>query len=394
VAPRVKDKRYAITNYHLTKLDPGDKEVEIWDSPLLLRVRRKGIGTYYCRYSDPISKKSKRVKIGNYPPMFLKEARTEANRIRSLSSNGVDPFAKEESGKTFAELCNVYFARHADNLRSGDEIRRVMKTVFLPEWGNREAASITRSDVVSLMDRIADRSGASAANRYLAYLRGALNWLTKRGDLPSNPALGIPSPGGKERPRKRKLSEEEIRKIWAEQGNFADFVRICLLTAQRRGSVASMRWENIDLDAANGALWTIPASDMKKEREHRVPLSKPVVEILSRIERQGPYVFGRDGIQPFSGFSKSRERLHKETDTEGWTIHDLRRTATSIMASKSVPPHVLRKVLDHSANSNDVLSRVYNQYEYSAEARAALDALAEEVDRIVGTNVVKLGELD
>ena len=157
-----------------------------------------------------------------------------------------------------------------------------------------------------------------------------------------------------------------------------------LLTAQRRGEVAQMRWRDVDLEAE---LWTLKAAQTESGRPHNVPLSGPVVDILGAMGRfKGDYVFTTSGERPISGFSKAKIRLGKvmldarrewdpdATEMEHWTVHDLRRTAATHMAGANVPPHVLAALLGHSPGRIMGVSAIYIRHRYLKERREALEA--------------------
>jgi integrase len=320
--------------------------------------------------------------------MTLIEARSAAAKVQADVVAGLDPGAGSKDAKTdsneqiFAKVINIYLDRRADTMRTGDEIRRVLNAVFFPKFGKRKIDEITKAEIAIYMDAVADHSGPAAANRYLAYLRAAFSWLVRRGLVDSNPAINIPSPGGSLEPRDRVLAEDEIKKIWlSKDSQIRSMTLIAILTGQRRTPIGAMRWEDLKLDGPE-LLWQIPAADMKMARPHDVPLSPQVVDIIKAQPKIGPYVFGKDGAQPFSGFSRAMERFRIETCTSGWTLHDCRRTATTYLAKLKVPAEVMRAILDHKPPSSDMLARVYNRHSYVAESRTALEALGRKINEI------------
>jgi integrase len=145
-----------------------------------------------------------------------------------------------------------------------------------------------------------------------------------------------------------------------------------LATAQRRGELAEMRWSEIDLE---GKIWVIPAERSKNGKPHVVPLSAYVLDILSEVPRflDCDYVFTTTHKSPVSGFSKMLRRLFEGSQTSGWCLHDLRRTAASGMARANVAPHVVEKVLNHISGTISGVAAVYNRYGYDMEKRQALD---------------------
>jgi integrase len=164
-------------------------------------------------------------------------------------------------------------------------------------------------------------------------------------------------------------------------------VRLLILTAQRRGELAGMRWENVDLKSC---LWTLPKEQTKSGRVHDVPLSRQTVEILRELPRfeRGSYVFTTtSGEKPVVGFSKAKRILDREilkrAGQKGrrleYTMHDFRRTAATWLAQHGTPPHVLSAVLNHSPGAQQGVTAIYNRYRYSEERREALERWAEYV---------------
>src|SRR5262249_3076043 len=145
--------------------------------------------------------------------------------------------------------------------------------------------AITRTDIVSLLDRIVDRGAPIHANRTLAVIRKLFNWAVARGSVGSTPAAGIEAPGD-ETQRDRVWSEKELRAIWraasATPYPCGPFFQLLVLTGQRRDEVAGMSWGEID---ESRALWTIPRSRAKNDRIHEVPLSPAALDILRSIPR-------------------------------------------------------------------------------------------------------------
>jgi integrase len=202
----------------------------------------------------------------------------------------------------------------------------------------------------------------------------------------------------KEKPRERSLNEGEIKAVWPafqQQGwPFGPLGQLLLLTCQRRGEIAGLRW--IDLDA--GVL-RLTGAATKTGAMHMLPLSGAAVEILRALPRIGDselvFPAGRIGsTNPVSGFSKALATVHRLSGTSNWTYHDLRRTAASHLARLGTAPHVVERILNHSGGSTmSVIARTYNTYSYQAEMRQALELWAAEVDRVVsgkGAEVVAL----
>jgi integrase len=186
----------------------------------------------------------------------------------------------------------------------------------------------------------------------------------------------------KDHARNRILSDDELRRVWQAAGDmknaFGPFVRFTLLTAARRDEAANMRRSELD-----GDLWVIPAKRYKGKHDHAVPLSKAARAILQGVPaiNGGDLVFTHDGERAIGGFSKLKHRLDQMSGVKGWTLHDLRRTARSLMSRAGVPSDHAERCLGHVING---VRGVYDRHEYQAEKAAAFEKLAEQVAPITG----------
>jgi integrase len=94
----------------------------------------------------------------------------------------------------------------------------------------------------------------------------------------------------------------------AEGYPFGDAVKLLVLTGQRRGEVAEMRWSEVDLERR---VWIIPALRSKNGHAHEVPLTLAALAILKSMPRflSSDYVFTTTGRTPISGFGRVKDRL-------------------------------------------------------------------------------------
>ncbi len=192
--------------------------------------------------------------------------------------------AEAAQALTFGGLIGAWLAARTEDRRpsylreAGNCLRR-----NLSQWTNRPANSITLTEAVYALDGIKAEKGTVAANRTQAYARAAYSWALKRQMLPANPFRGIERPG-RETARERVLTTDELGAIWraceALPPVRAAFVRVLMLTMQRRGEAASMRWTELDNPKAP-ATWTLPAARAKNGRTHVVHLATPVCEALA-----------------------------------------------------------------------------------------------------------------
>jgi integrase len=238
----------------------------------------------------------------------------------------------------------------------------------------------------------------------LGHVRSLFNWAIARGvyGLDRSPCdrLRPAAVIGKKLPRKRILSDDEIRAFWAATGSmgypYAQVFRLLLITGQRRSEVAEARWSEFDLDAR---LWTIPAARMKSDAAHLVALSAEAMTILGALPRfdRGDYLFSSTfGAKPINGFSVAKARLdalmakHLPSALVPFVTHDVRRTMRTNLGALPVPDHVREIIIAHAKPG---MSRVYDLFGYLDEKRAAMDLWAARLRSIVEplpANVVTL----
>jgi integrase len=248
------------------------------------------------------------------------------------------------------------------------------------------------SHIAGKLEEIRDEHGPGAARKARIYLSGCYSWAMRRGLADANPTIGTEAEP--ERPRDRVLSVDEVRAVWQACGHLGDFgviVRLLMLTGQRRTEVAGLSWPEIDVDKA---LWTLPAGRSKNGRQHEVPLSKQALALI--VGRRGPFLFGRDGRTPFSGYSRAKARLDEMLgDMPTWILHDIRRSTVTHMAELGIAPHVIEAVINHISGHKGGIAGIYNHAQYREPKRIALQAWGDWLEATVegrepASNVVAL----
>lgn len=351
---------------------------------LRLRVGISGKKTWIVRARA--GEKIVNKKLGTYPAMRLGAARTAAERLlEAIAKDG----STEAADRTFGAVAEAWLTKkRADKKRnrSVDQQDRRLELHVLPKWRDRKIADIKRADVRDLIEGI---EGDILPNRVLTVIRTVFRYALSRDWIEASPAEGIAKPKD-ETERDRFLDMAETKRVWEAAGQcaypFGRFVQILLLTGQRRTEVASMRWQDVDLEAKT---WLMRAADTKGERAHLVPLSVPAVMTLRNLPRLGDYVFTSDGETHISGFAKGKKRLdafiagdHTEQgELPAWTLHDLRRTVSSHMARLGIHKDIRGRVLNHAVTG--VTERHYTPYDFAPEKRVALDRWAADLMRTV-----------
>jgi integrase len=383
---------------------PDSGQVDYFDSllsGLILRVGYGGAKTWLVRhYLKRLNKAGKRVsvpttyKIGRYPILKVKEAREKARLF--LAAYLADPVKAKAQVTTgsFREVADNFIKRYVEEekLRTRKQIARRFERLVYPHWGDKPFRDIKRSDVAELVDRIVDTSGPRAADKTLSDIRKLCNWFSTRDDDYQSPIVkGMGRYDAVKHRGRRILSDDEIRGLWttaAELGTFGAWLKVALLTAQRKDKIATMRWDDI-----RNAVWTIRTVAREKPNAGSLCLPPAVLEIIKARPRiaGNPYVFaGRDG-RPFNNFSQGKAALDAELAIPPWKIHDLRRTAKTLMVRAGVRPDISERVLGHTIRG---VEGVYDQHDYGAEKADALIRLAGLIDRIINPPAGNVEDLE
>jgi integrase len=306
-------------------------------------------------------------------------ARREARRLLGLVASGADPAERAAPSSSLKALCEAYLAmaKARQRPRTYLETQRHLLVAWKP-LHDMPIAEVTRRNVAA---RLGELSGVTAI-RARAALSACFVWAIREGLAEANPVAGTNRPP-EPRSRERVLSDGELAAIWRACGDddYGRIVRLLTLTAQRRDEVGAARWDEI----VDG-VWTLPRTRTKNHREHALPLTEAMLAVLPDPRAGREFVFGA-GAGAFSGWSQSKARLDARAGVSGWRLHDLRRTAATVMADRlGVMPHIVEAVLNHVSGHKAGVAGVYNRASYRVEMRAALGAWSEHVAGIVGAN--------
>jgi integrase len=402
-----------ITLRTIGEIKPCPKcDVYTWDTNLRgfgLRVTPKGVKSYVLQYrvnGGP----SRRKTIGMHgSPWTIQTARKEAERLLMIVRQGIDPVEQQREAKrkekalNFSAYCDMfvdlYLQPHWPD--TWPEAMRTLENVAKPRWGKRSLLSLKRADMVKLMDDYSDRP---ARKKYVhSLLRKLFNWAVDREDIEVSPLHGMKAPKAVAS-RRRVLGQEELVCLWLACDRagwpWGPYVRLLILTMQRRQEVAEMDWSEIDLEAKT---WTLPAERAKNGEAHIVPLTGMAIDQLKALcpKTQG-LVFTTTGRTAVSGFSKAKTTLDNEMKlimagreqarggesvpifVPEWRLHDIRRTGATNLQALGIPIEVTEAVLNHISGTRAGVAGIYNRYKYEPEKRAALEAWDQRLRELVG----------
>jgi integrase len=385
-------RRRILTDKMIAALPKKDKRYRVQDpqlSGLVVRVPITGPSAFYAVARTPGGRAGRQIwhKLGNADVLSIAEARDQAREAIKRIRSGQSPMAEiPVQPDSFRSVAETWIARHViakKKLRTRPEIERMLKVYVYPQWAAKDFISIKRSDVAALLDHVETKHGATMADRVLEVVRSIANWFATRSDdyvPPFTKDMRRTNP--EDRKRKRTLSDDELRRVWSQAGQsngFGALIKILLLTGQRRGAVLSMKWDDIEDDGT----WSVPHNPREKVNAGSLKLPKMALAIIRAQPRyaSNPYVFAASrGNGPMNGFSRAKQQFDKRCNVHGWTLHDLRRCARSLMSRAGVRPDIAERTLGHVLPG---IQAVYDQHKFEAEKADALSRLSTLVDMII-----------
>jgi integrase len=239
----------------------------------------------------------------------------------------------------------------------------------------KRIAQIGHLEISRILDELADTP--SEANHAYISIKTLFNFAMERKLAAANPCpSGLPYKRGS---RDRVLADPDLVAIWsaATEYPFGAIVRLLILTGQRRTEIGALQWTYIHDD-----LLTLPSAVTKNGVEHTIPLTRLTQEILNSLPKLTAFVFPSkvSGGTHFSGWNKCKQRL--PVDIPHWTLHDIRRTFSTIHARIGTPPHITEHILNHQVGTLTPIAKIYNRYSYLDEMREAMCNYEQELVRI------------
>jgi integrase len=336
--------------------------------------------------------RQRRITIGQHPDWSVQAARKTAKELKREVDHGRDPMGQrhaERAAPTVKELWQRYQLEHLPRKapRSQVDERIMWEKIILPRLGKMRVAAITADDIDALHHDITTlRRTPIRANRTIEVLRKAFNLAIRWKWREDNPALGVRR--NPEEKRNRYLNKTEIAALAGALNDHcepisANAIKLLMLTGARRGEALGATWDMFDLE--NG-VWTKPSAHTKQRRLHRVPLSRPAMELLKEIKEaakqkaerdrgpMNPFVFPGPDNKPLTDIKRTwfsvctkaglTERVKKwghdgkvMKDKNGrpimvWKpnvrIHDLRHSFASILVSAGASLPLIGQMLGHT----------------------------------------------
>ena len=371
---------------------------------LALRVTSSGHKSYVLIARFPLHPKNPtRRIIAEAGKITLEQARRLAREWQEMIIRGVDPKTEEtrtraqarrQQVNTFGMVANAFLERYGSKLAKVADMRKSLLIDFGSRWADRPAVDIRAEEVAAAVREIVGRGSPYQAHNALGYLRRMYNWAigTHEFGIEASPVERLRPKDliGKREVRERVLTDAELRAVWdaaAHMGYpYGPLIRLLILTGQREREIADMSWSEID---ASAALLTVPASRMKGNRLHAVPLCGDALGMLESLPRfnGGQFVFTTtSGEKPVNGFSKAKTRIDALSGVAEWKFHDLRRTVRTHFSALPVQDIVRELVIAHAKPG---LHKVYDQHAYLAEKRECLELWEARLRGILSNRVAQ-----
>lgn len=383
--------RKRLTDASIADLPVRKKRYLVWDIEVPSLAVRVGKARKTFVLVTRFGKCTTRKSVGLVSRITVEQARGRARRLLTQLAGETDTHI------TFSEVLDKLVDAMPDN-QYARELERVLRR-DVASWMQKPIASIARKDVIAALDaRRRQRSNrkhgtattVSAAHHLLSYSRRVFNFAVARDIIEHAPTDRLRSQDivGQKAIRTRVLTDDELRHVWNAaydlSPDYRDAIQLLMLTGCRRSEIAAARIREVNIIERT---LTLSADRTKSSAAHVVPLSATALRIVSeRIAQSdtasGGYLFDRE----LRGFGKVSKHLNQ--GSEHFTLHDLRRTMRTRLASLRVPEHIAEAAIGHAKKS---LQRVYNQWQYASELREAFESWEGELLRIVGSRKSELG---
>jgi integrase len=395
-----------LTETAIRALKPRESRYVVTDSRgLVLEVFPTGGMLWHYRYR--LNGKRERVTLGRYPALSLKLARAERDKRETMAALGQSPAEQKRLAKvaaadatTVAEFGERFFSEIVAKDRADLTIpRRYFDKSIVPAIGTKPVRDVTTEDVRSIIWRKKDEGFDAAAGEIRGVLKRFFDYAMTAGLVKTNPVLALPMRHvHKAKSRERALSADEIRVFLraAFESNirrqFKIGLHLILLTMVRKSELLLARWEHVDFDQAE---WHIPAEHSKTGKPHIVFLASQAVVLFKELHALAG---GSALVMPGRG-TLTRPFAHNAINTAlkvalagqpipAFTIHDLRRTASTLLHENGWASDVVEKALNHTIGG---VRGVYNRAEYAPQRREMLQFWADYIAQLMSTGTVIMG---
>lgn len=395
-----------LTDTALKAMKPKDKPYTRADGRGLY-VEVFPTGGIVWRYRYRISGKQEKLTLGKYPDLTLKNARIKRDEAAKAVAMGTSPAQEKQLAKvatdaavSVADFGDRYFREVVVKARKDSTIpRRYFDKSIVPAIGKKSVCDVTTEDVRAIIWAKKDEGFDAAAGAIRGLLKRLFDQAQARGLVAVNPVLALPMRHvHRAKSRERALLPSEIRLFLraALESNirrqFKLGLQLILLTMVRKSELLLARWEHVDFERAE---WHIPVENSKTGKPHIVYLAHQSLALFRDLQ---VLAGASELVLPGRGsltkpFAHNAINTALKTALEGqpipaFTIHDLRRTASTLLHENGWPSDVVEKALNHTVAG---VRGVYNRAEYAPQRREMLQFWADFVDQLKTSENVVLG---
>lgn len=385
---------------------PKECEYTLSDSEgLALRIRPSGSRTWLFSYRQLVTKKRKNIAFGSYPEITLASARKLRFDARTLLASGVDPkeYRDEQQATKLIDASNtlkqvtkewIKIKRSQVSSDHADDIYRSLEKDIFPRLGNVAINDITARGTIDVIKPIAARGNHETVKRLCQRLNEVAVFAVNTGLLQHNSLAGIKSafqtPVKNHLPTLKPEELPELMKTLSRASlkyNTRCLIEFLLHTMVRPGEAAGALWEEIDLE---NALWRIPASRMKGQREHSVPLTAQVLAILEEMKEISGH-----RVHVFSGDRNPKQHMNPYTANMALKrmglsgrlcAHGLRSLASTTLNEHAFDYALIESALSHSIGSE--VSQAYNRAEHVERRRVMMAWWSNHINDATLTSMI------
>ncbi len=391
-----------LTDTALKNLKPKSAQYKVADRDGMY-VTVSPAGTVTFRYDYRLNGRRETLTIGRYGPdgLSLARARERCLEARRAVADGRSPSQEKQrqkrrlaEAKTFGE----FTVRWAAEARMADSTRSMRKSILdrdiLPVFQNRLLTEITADDLRDLCNKVKGRGAPATAIHVRDIVKQVYGFAILHGEKVANPADDVgPSSIATFVPKDRALSPSEIRVMLSQMEHVASYptiklgLRLILLTLVRKGELIHATWDEVDFEKA---LWSIPKERMKASKAHNIYLSQQALDIMVALRTCAggsryliPSRYDADKCMSNATLNRVTQLIVERAKAnklplEPFTVHDLRRTGSTILNELGFNSDWIEKCLAHEDGRSS--RGVYNKAEYAEQRRHMLQEWADMID--------------
>lgn len=391
-----------LTDTALKNLKPREKAYKVADRDgMYVHVTTSGSITF--RYDYRLNGRRETLTIGKYGPsgLSLARAREKCLDARRAVAEGLSPAQEKQrekrrvlEAKSFGEFGERWFkeAPMADSTRAMR--RSIFERDLLPAFRNRLLSEITPDDLRALCAKIKGRGAPATAIHVRDILKQIYGFAILHGEKIRNPADEVgPASIATFVAKDRALSPTEIRIMLKQLEHVPTLptirlgLKLILLTMVRKSELQDATWDEVDFE---NAVWSIPKERMKRSKAHNVYLSQQSLDILIALRTCAgnsrfllPSRYDADAPMSRATFNRITTAVAERAKREGlplepFTVHDLRRTGSTLLNELGFNRDWIEKALAHEDSRSS--RGVYNKAEYEPQRRHMLQEWADMVD--------------